>query len=80
MTDTARLLDPNALREILVSDIGLDGEQLCQQPQPTLEELGMDSIAQVELGVVLQSRFGVRAVPEDASTMSLDELTARICG
>lgn len=86
MTDVIRTatktetLDPTTLRRVLVTDIGLDGGQLSDEPQSTLEDLGMDSLAQVELGVVLQGRYGVRDLPEDAATMSFDQLAARLCG
>ena len=73
-------LDPAALRTLLVTDIGLDEALLATSPDSTLEDLGMDSLARVELGVVLKSRFGVTELPEDASTMTLAELTDRFCG
>ena len=61
------------LRQILVDDIGIDGQLLAEAPDCSLSDLGVDSIAQVELAVVLQNRFGVTTIPDGVSDMSLDE-------
>jgi len=62
------------LRQVLLDDIGIDGKLLAEAPDCSLGDLGVDSIAQVELAVVLHDRFGITAIPEDVSDMSLDEL------
>jgi acyl carrier protein len=73
-------LDPAELRDILVTDVGIDAEQLAEQPTTSLADLGLDSMAQVELGVVLEARHGVTGIPEHTSTMSFDELAGHLCG
>lgn len=72
-------LDPTTLREILVSEVGLDVDELATQPAATLADLGLDSIAQVELGVVLRDRHGVSELPDDTSRMSFDQLAGYLC-
>ncbi len=62
------------LRQILLDDLGIDGQLLAEAPDCSLGDLGVDSIAQVELAVVLSNRFGVTTIPDDVSDMSLDEL------
>ncbi len=78
-TPAETVLDPTALREVLVTAVGIDPEQLTQQPQAPLADLGLDSIARVELGVVLQDRHGIGELPEHASTMSFEELARQLC-
>ncbi|HSV66818.1 MAG TPA: acetyl-CoA carboxylase biotin carboxylase subunit [Mycobacteriales bacterium] len=73
-------LDTGSLRDILVSEVGIDGTRLAEQPQSPLADLGLDSMAQVELGVILQNRHGVGDLPHDASTMSFGELSSHLCG
>ncbi len=80
MTNTTPALDRTALHDILVSDVGIDRVTLTEQPQATLADLGLDSMAQVELGVVLHSRHGVKELPDDVPTMSFGELADHICG
>ncbi len=62
------------LRQILLDDIGIDGQLLTEATGCSLGDLGVDSIAQVELSVVLRNRFGITIIPDDVSDMSLDEL------
>lgn len=45
------------LTSILVDNIGLAEENL--RPDATLDEAGMDSLALVELSLVLENRYGV---------------------
>nr|WP_242613779.1 acyl carrier protein [Herbihabitans rhizosphaerae] len=79
MNDTTTL-DPITLREILVVEVGLDGEVLDKQRQTALDDLGLDSIALVELGVLLRTEHGVPELPEDANTLTFDELADKLCG
>jgi acyl carrier protein len=73
-------LKPIMLREILVAEVGIDGKTLDSQPQTVLADLGLDSMAQVELGVVLRTQHGVNELPDDANTMSFDQLIELLCG
>jgi acyl carrier protein len=79
VTTTTPVLDPTALREILVTSVGIDDAALTEEPHATLADLGLDSMAQVELEVVLRSRHGVQELPDDTSAMSFDELARRLC-
>ncbi len=79
MSETAAALAPAALREILVTDVGIDAEELDNLPETALVELGLDSMAQVELGVVLRTRHGIPDLPDDANEMSFTEMAAHLC-
>jgi acyl carrier protein len=78
MSSDIRDMGLEELRQILIEDIGIEAEALSDDPDAALSDLGMDSIAQVELGVVLRGRFGVEELPEDASAMSLAELAGAV--
>jgi acetyl-CoA carboxylase biotin carboxylase subunit len=73
------VLDPTALRKILVTEVGIDAERLTLQPEAPLSDLGLDSMAQVELGVILQDRHSVGGLPAHTSTMSFEELASHLC-
>ena len=75
----APALDPSALRDVLVREVGLDADELAAQPEATLADLGLDSIAQVELGVVLKDRYGVTGLPDETAALSFDELVVLLC-
>jgi aromatase len=66
------------LCRILQDDIGIDGQLLAEAPDRSLGDLGVDSLAQVELAAVLRDRFGITAIPDDTIEMSLDELAVRL--
>lgn len=67
------------LRDILVFDVGIDPDALAKGADATLADLGLDSLAQVELTVVLGNRHGIDPVPEAMGTMTFDELAGRLC-
>lgn len=73
-------LDQAALRDILVTSVGIDDAALTEEPQASLADLGLDSMARVELEVVLRSRHGLHELPESAPELSFAELASRICG
>lgn len=79
MTATPAQLTVDSLLDILVSEVGIDPTAVRDQPQATLADLGLDSMAQVELGVVLRTHHGVADLPEDANAMSFDELADHLC-
>jgi acyl carrier protein len=72
-------LSGEALLEILVDEVGIDADMLAEEPGAPLSDFGLDSMAQVELGVVLRDKFGVAGIPEEASTMSFDQLASHLC-
>ncbi|MFF4410394.1 phosphopantetheine-binding protein [Streptomyces sp. NPDC001404] len=69
-----------ALMEILVTDLTLDPHQL--RPQARLEDAGLDSLALVELGLLLHERSGVQIgedVLSSATTLgALDQLVEEL--
>ncbi|WP_422769711.1 SRPBCC family protein [Plantactinospora sp. WMMC1484] len=67
---------------ILVRHCGLDAAATAATPGASLEELGMDSLALLELQAVVADRYRVQ-LPEEAGRLSVTEvaeLVARQCG
>lgn len=67
------------ITDILVTRCGLDAEAAARTPAASLEELGMDSLALLELSAVVADRWRVR-IPEQANQLSIDgvvDLVAR---
>ncbi|WP_329009571.1 SRPBCC family protein [Micromonospora rifamycinica] len=58
------------ITEILVTHCGLDADAAARAPAATLEELGMDSLALLELSAVVADRWRVR-IPEQAGRLSI---------
>jgi aromatase len=58
---------------ILVRNCGLDADAAAGAPQASLEELGMDSLALLELQAVVADRYRVQ-IPEEARHLSIGEL------
>ncbi|GAB3809765.1 SRPBCC family protein [Micromonospora zhanjiangensis] len=58
---------------ILVRNCGLDADLAAGSPQASLEELGMDSLALLELQAVVADRYQVR-IPDEARHLSIGEL------
>lgn len=61
------------LREILVTSAGLPPSSLDNSGSQSLADLGMDSLATMELQAIVQTRHGVQ-LPDEALTMSVLEL------
>ncbi|MFI5833558.1 SRPBCC family protein [Micromonospora sp. NPDC051300] len=67
------------ITDILVTNCGLDPEAAAAAPAASLEELGMDSLALLELAAVVADRYRVK-IPEQAGGLSIDgvaDLVAR---
>ncbi|MGS2615000.1 SRPBCC family protein [Micromonospora sp. LZ34] len=67
------------ITDILVAHCGLDPDAAARAPAASLEELGMDSLALLELSAVVADRWQVR-IPEQAAQLSIPavaELVAR---
>jgi acyl carrier protein len=77
MSEATNGLSPARLQEILVKDVGIESEAVTEQLDSALVELGLDSLAKVELGVILKARHGVE-LPEGVDTMTIDELAGEI--
>ena len=78
MTSDLSELGVTELRRILVEDIGLAPRDLTADSPTALDELGLDSIAQVELEVVLRRQFGLPPLPDTLGSLSLAELAALV--
>jgi aromatase len=61
------------ITSILVRNCGMDPDAATAAPGATLAELGMDSLALLELGAVVADRHGVQ-VPENAGLLTIDEV------
>lgn len=67
------------ITDILVANCGLDADAAARAPAASLEELGMDSLALLELSAVVADRWQVQ-IPEQAGQLSIAgvaELVAR---
>ncbi|MFD6752568.1 SRPBCC family protein [Micromonospora gifhornensis] len=58
------------ITDILVTNCGLDPDAAAREPAASLEELGMDSLALLELTAVVADRWRVR-IPEQAARLSI---------
>ncbi|MEV6376808.1 SRPBCC family protein [Micromonospora musae] len=59
-----------AITDILVTHCGLDPEVAARAPAASLEELGLDSLALLELSAVVADRYRVQ-IPEQAAQLSI---------
>lgn len=64
---------PDQVREILVADTGVAREALNGQDRTPLADLGLDSLAMLQLQSRIERRYGVE-LPDDALAMSVTEL------
>lgn len=62
---------------ILVRNCGLSPEAAADTPTASLEELGLDSLALLELQAVLADRFGVR-IPDESGNLTVADLVALV--
>ncbi|MET8908099.1 SRPBCC family protein [Micromonospora sp. NPDC004551] len=58
------------ITDILVTHCGLDADAAARTPAASLEELGMDSLALLELSAVMADRWRVK-IPEQAGQLSI---------
>lgn len=68
-----RAVTASDIVEILVRSCGLSAETAARAPQASLEELGLDSLAVLELRGVLADTYRVE-IPEKAAAMSVAEI------
>ena len=54
------------LRSILVNRIGLREDEIPDNEQTTFEEVGLDSLAFLEIQLEMEQRYGFRVDDEDA--------------
>lgn len=75
---TTQRIDPTALRgeleDVLVRAAGVGADTLATAGDESMAELGLDSLAAMELQAVVRAKFGVR-IPDESLEMTLPELT-----
>ena len=75
---TTQRIDPTALRgeleDVLVRAAGVAADALATAGEESLAELGLDSLAAMELQAVVRTKFGIR-IPDESLEMTLPELT-----
>jgi acyl carrier protein len=54
------------LKNILVNRIGLPASQVIDDPNATFEDMGLDSLAFVEIQLAMQQQYGFSIPDEDA--------------
>lgn len=62
----AREFTFNDLKEILVNRIGLAEDQISDDPNMAFEDMGLDSLAFVEIQLAVQQEYGFPIPDEDA--------------
>jgi aromatase len=76
-TSNSRQTATAEITSILVRNCGLDPDAAAAEPAATLAELGMDSLALLELEAVVADRHGVR-LPEDAGQLTIGEVAGAV--
>ena len=54
------------LRQILINRIGVEEEDIPDDPDATFDSIGLDSLAVMELQLEVEQRYGFRISQEDA--------------
>jgi acyl carrier protein len=54
------------LKRILVDRVGLDEEDVKDDPDMTFDDLGLDSLAFVEIQLAMEQDYGITVADEDA--------------
>jgi minimal PKS acyl carrier protein len=54
------------MKDILVNRVGLPGEAVGDDPSKSFEDLGLDSLAFVEIQLAVQQQYGFTIADEDA--------------
>jgi acyl carrier protein len=57
------------MKDILVNRVGLPGEAVGDDPSKSFEDLGLDSLAFVEIQLAVQQQFGFTIADEDAQNI-----------
>ncbi len=61
------------IESLLVSKVGLAEQVLADKPDDTLEELGLDSLAVLELQIVVTKQYGVE-IPDESGELTVGEI------
>jgi acyl carrier protein len=67
MTQTFTFAD---LKEILVTRVGLPADQIVEDSSASFEDMGLDSLAIVEMQLTIQQQYGFVIPDEDALTIT----------
>jgi aromatase len=61
------------IESILVRKVGLAKRTLAGAPDDTLEELGLDSLAVLELQIVITKQYGVE-IPDESGELTVGQI------
>ncbi len=61
------------IETILVGKVGLAPQSLADNPESSLEDLGLDSLAVLELGIVVNKQYGVE-IPEESAGLTVADI------
>ena len=61
------------IESILVKKVGLAPETLAGAPENSLEDLGLDSLAVLELQIVITKAYGVE-IPDESGELNVGEI------
>ena len=65
------------IESILVKKVGLAPQTLAAGPENSLEELGLDSLAVLELQIVITKQYGVE-IPDESGELNVGEIVEYI--
>jgi acyl carrier protein len=65
------------VESILVAKVGLAPDTLAANPEGSLEELGLDSLAVLELQIVITKQYGVE-IPDESGELNVGEIVGFI--
>ena len=73
------------MKRILVDRVGLAEENVTDDPNATFEDMGLDSLAFVEVQLAMQQEYGIEISDEDADQITtvgqaLDYVNAKLSG
>lgn len=57
------------VKRILTERVGLDEESIVEDPDATFEDMGLDSLAFVEIQLAIQQEYGFEIPDEDAAEL-----------
>lgn len=61
------------IESILVKKVGLASQTLADAPENSLEDLGLDSLAVLELQIVITKHYGVE-IPDESGELNVGEI------
>jgi acyl carrier protein len=58
------------LRDVLINRIGVAADRITDDPNATFDQMGLDSLAFVELQLAMRQQYGIEINDEDASKIT----------